>query len=106
MTADDPAAPHDPMRPSGAGVAGDKIRAVLKYLSAEFPGDRPSHVPKGDQMADLFEVLDSHGVPRRLLVHRRFFDRWTDATALTKALGVRAVANTMRRTVDGTVELD
>jgi hypothetical protein len=74
-------------------------------LRAEFPGDRPNHVPKGDQMADRFEVLD-RGAVRRLLIPRRYFDRWTDATALTNALRDQAVANKMRRTVDGIVELD
>jgi hypothetical protein len=98
MTAGDPLG-------SGAGTAEDKIKAVLEYLSAEFPGDRPNHVPKGAQMAALFDVLD-RGAVRRLLIRRRFFDRWTDARTLIKALRDQAVANKMRRTVDSIVELD
>lgn len=75
------------MAESGAKVDQVKIQAVIDYLKAEFPGCEINHVPKGDQIADLFQIIRSSEAVHRLLVRRKFFDdhRWPNALSDVRA---------------------
>lgn len=89
------------MAESGAKVDQGKIQAVMDYLKAEFPGCEINHVPKGDQIADLFQVIRSSEAVHRLLVTRKFFDdhEWPNALSRVRA------AERMRKAGPKVVEL-
>ena len=77
------------MRRSGAGVDDAKIQAVMDYLKAEFPSHEIDHLPKPDQMGDLFRVIKSNKVAHQLLIRRKCFDDnpWPNALSTVQAAG-------------------
>ncbi len=94
------------MKPSGAGVVKWKIQAVIDYLKTEFPGYEISHVPKPDLMGDLFQVIESSKVVHRLLVRRRFFDRYDEPERWPHAVSYEWTAERIRDAGAEIVDLD
>lgn len=94
------------MRPSGAAVDAWKIQAVIDYLNAEFPAHEVNHVPKGDQIADLFQVIGSSKALHQLLVRRTFFDRYNEPKLWPDALTHARAAERMKKAGPEVVELD
>ena len=78
------------MAGSGAGVSEAKIRAVIDYLQEEFPDCEINHVPKGDQIADLFQIIRSSEAVHRLRIRRAFFDRY-ETQVLPYVIAVEAI---------------
>ncbi len=78
------------MARSGAGVTDAKILAVVNYLQEEFPDCEINHVPKGDQMADLFQIIRLSEALHRLLIRRTFFDRY-ETQVLPYVIAVEAI---------------
>jgi transcriptional regulator with XRE-family HTH domain len=82
--------------PSGAGVATWKTDTVLDYLRQQFPEETVDHLPKPDQMADLFRVISAYQPRHQLLIRRRFFDdQIPDVAALRDVLA--GITERMRR---------
>jgi hypothetical protein len=87
-----------------------KISEVLKYLGKKFPECRLDEFPRGSGVAHLFVVTEPAADPRKrqrhnLLITRGFFDRFSDPTSLAQALEAAAVAGSLTKAGDRTIDL-
>ena len=78
-----------------------KLDLVRRYLERRFPDARVDDYVRGGGIAHLFQVLTKHATGQRrvahqLLITRKFFDRYTDATSLRQELLGSAVPRASR----------
>jgi len=94
------------IKSSGAGVPQWKVDAIVDYLKREFPDGEINWVPKGDQIADLFQVIKSSEAAHRLLVRRKFFDRYDEREQWPEVLAQHGVVNRMKQAGPDIAQLD
>ena len=79
------------MKPSGAGVSNEKVAAVLNYLRQAFAPDEVAHLPKPDEIGDLFRGIRKAEVLHQLMIRRPFYDRHDDLALMLKQMDVDAL---------------
>ena len=93
------------VKSSGAQVPQWKVDAIVDYLKREFPDGEINWVPKGGQMADLFEVIKSSKAAHSLRVRRFFYDRHDKREQWPEVLAQLGVVNRMKQAGPEIVEL-
>ena len=63
---------------------------MLDYLRPAFAPDEVAHLPKPDEIGDLFRVIRKAEVLHVLMVRRPFYDRHDDLGLMLKQMNVAA----------------